>query len=226
MTSTIEFEIDDDGTTMLPSLKHYIKALAKAYRTGHYFTGRKGKLIGDLNNQYDAFLASDNILETFELYHKSPGRLSKIITAEANQIRIGFGWSQTFNETLILRTKRGDDVINLESSGARQTLVNAGPGNDFVHIDINGSPFGDVIITGGKGADSFHYSTATLPKSLTTIEDFRANQDSFILDLTRKAKNTLSWHTTPEGMLLSTSINDTRGLLIKGLEGMDALTSL
>ena len=55
MTSTIEFEIDDDGTTLLPSFKHYIKALAKAYHTGHYFTGRKGKLIGDLNNQYDIF---------------------------------------------------------------------------------------------------------------------------------------------------------------------------
>ena len=226
MISAIEFEIDDDGMIMLPSFKHYIKALAKAYRTGNYYTGRKGKLLGDLNNQYDIFLASDNIIETFELHHRSPGRLSKIITGEVNQLRVGFGWSQTFNETLTLRTKKGDDVINLESSGARRTIVKAGPGNDLVQIDINGSHVGDVIIAGGKGNDSFHYSTATLPKSLITIEDFRPDQDSLILDLTRKAKNTLSWHTTPEGMLLGTSIHDAHGLLVKGLEGMDALTSL
>lgn len=221
MTS-IKFEIDDDGTSMLPSFNHYIKALAKAYRKGRYFTGRKGKLIGDLNNQYDVFLAADNILETFELHHRTPRRLSKIIAAAANQVRIGFGWSEKFDSTLTLKTKGGDDIINLEKSGARRTLVNAGKGDDSIQID---SSFGDVVIYGGRGSDSFHYSASALPKSLVTIEDFRPNQDTLILDLTRKTKNALSWSTTPEGIFLSTSIDDTHGLLIKGLDGLESLTS-
>ena len=222
--TAIEFEIDDDGASMLPSFNHYVKALAKGFRNGRYYSGRKGKLIGDLNNKYDAFLAADNILETFELHSRSPGKLQKIIAAEANQIRIGFGWSKTFDNTLSLFTKGGDDVINLEGSGAKTTIVNAGKGNDSIQIDVSDAPFGDVIISGGAGRDNFYYSASTLPKRLVTIDDFRPNQDALILDLTRKAKNSLYWSTKPEGILLSTGIDDTQGLLIKGLDGVEALT--